>query len=138
MRTAKFGILLLILVLAGCLFSLKTLERCVAQTTQQLKAAQALAQAGNLNAAAQAADGARRSWERWEAFLGSVLRHDEADDLRFAFARLSGFAAENDRNEFRAECAELIARVEHILTMEQPKLHNFLVVVADNSSAASV
>lgn len=128
MRTAKFGILLLAVILAGCLFTLKTLDRCVGETAQQLKVAQALAGVGNLTAAAQAADGARRSWERWQTFLGSVLRHDEADDLRFSFARLSGFAAENNRDEFRAECAELIARVEHIRDMEQPKLHNFLTV----------
>ena len=126
MRTAKFGIILLVLILAGCLFMLKTLDCCISETTQQLKAAQAFAGAGNLAAAMQAADGARRSWDRWEMFLGSVLRHDEADDLHFAFARLSGFAAGNNSDEFRAECAELIARVEHIRKMEQPKLHNFL------------
>ncbi len=128
MRTAKFALTVLLVLLAICLLNLRLLDRCISETTRCLETAQTLAQSGDLAAAALAVEQAQRIWDRWETFLGSVARHDELDELRYTFARLPGFAADNNSDEFRAQCAELIARVKHIREMERPSLHNILSV----------
>ncbi len=126
MRCAKFGGVLLAVLLAGCLLSLHYLSRCVSRTTAELAAARAFAEQEEFDRAVSAARDAEASWTRARTFLGSVLRHDESDDLSYSFARLPDYATPDSADEFLACCAELTARLRHILDMERPLVYNFL------------
>ncbi len=126
MRRATFGIALLTVILAGCLIHLHVLERCVDRSAGALANARTLALAGSYDAAEAAA---QRAWENWDharVFLGSVLRHSESDELGCTFARLPDYADADGAAEFCASCAELIARLSHILDTERAKLYNIL------------
>jgi hypothetical protein len=126
MRCAKFGIALLAVILAGCLVHLWALDRCITRTSEQLTAACTLAQENALDDATHAAQAAQESWENARGFLGAVLRHAEADDLSYAFARLPNYATAENAFEFCAICDELISRLAHIQDSEHPRFYNFL------------
>lgn len=126
MRCAKFGFALLGILACLCLLGLRRLEHIVTDTQSLIDSAQELAAQSRCADALDAAQQARQLWQTHRLFLGAVLRHEDADELFFLFARLPYLASGDEAAELRAACGELNERLRHILDAEQPRLYNIL------------
>ena len=69
---------------------------------------------------------AHASWESHQLFFGTVLRHDEIDNVIEEFARLESYASTEDQDDFISNCKALLARLKHIQEMERPILQNIM------------
>ena len=66
------------------------------------------------------------SWEQQQLFFGTVLRHDEIDDVTEEFTRLESYATTEDQDDFLSNCKALIARLKHVQEMEKLTLLNIM------------
>ena len=80
----------------------------------------------HLEAAGQFVLAAADEWDKHELYFGTMLRHDELDEVVGSFATLQAYLACEDGDEFLSTCAQLIRRLEHICDMEQPLPANIL------------
>ena len=122
-----FGsISLLLLLLLLCLLSTQQIAGTIDQTSVHLNAAISAQQAGLEDAAQDQIRAAEHIWRSKEAFFGTVLQHDEIDEVIIEFARLRSYAETEDQDDFLSNCNALLARLQHIQEMEYPLLQNIL------------
>ncbi len=114
------------IMLALCSYSSVQVIKAVDETTQILKTAVEADKSGNKEEALSIVKKASAAWKGHELFFGTVLRHDEVDEVVEEFARLESYASTEDQDDFRSNCRALIARLEHIQTMEKPTLQNIM------------
>lgn len=120
------GIVIIAVILGLSIGSVLMLDRYAGQAVQELRLAE---QSMTDEQSEQAADYANRAMELWRrhaGFYGAILQHVEIDEINGHFARLLSYAATDDRDEFLATCAELIALVDHLPDMEKAYYYNIL------------
>ncbi len=119
--------ILLFLVLFGlCLASAAYVSNAVQETEALLADAMTLQQHGHAREAAAVTHSAADRWNSHQTYFGTVLRHDEVDDVIREFSRLESYADTEDREEFLGNCAALLATLKHIREMEWPYIYNLL------------
>ena len=69
---------------------------------------------------------AKDYWEAQEWFLGSVLRHEDLEDVVQLFDIINIYALREDWDDYYGNCAALLARLSHISKSELPRLKNIL------------
>lgn len=126
MRHVLFSCLVLLLVLAFCLFSMFHIRAICQQALTLLSDAQESAQRSDFASCRRSVDAAMRHWTRYERYFGLTLTHAEVDDILERFAALTQYAALEDRDDFLAGCAELRFSISHLQEMELPTLENIL------------
>ena len=104
MRRLTAALVLLALLLTGCVWSRRSVEKVCTEAADALYA-------GEL-------DRARAIWEEAQPLLGALLPHEEIDETGLLFERL---AAAHDGTD-----AELLARLHHLPEMEKASLRNIL------------
>ena len=107
MRRLTAALVLLALLLTGCVWSRRSVEKVCTEAAEALYA-------GEL-------DRARAIWEEAQPLLGALLPHEEIDETGLLFERL---AAAHDENLL--DRAELLARLHHLPEMEKASLRNIL------------
>ena len=119
--------ILSIAVMVGlCIGSSCRVIRSIEVTMDLLEEAIDKKEHGHDHAVLDTIDKAEKSWTEQEVFFGTVLRHDEIDDVIEEFARLRSYAASEDQDDFLSNCKALIARLEHICSMEKPSFENIM------------
>ncbi len=113
-------------ILAFCICNSLALGHQIQQTVSQLEQARQEVSEGAYETAGQTVLAASDQWDRHEFYFGTMLRHDELDEVVGSFAALQTYAACQDGDEFLSMCAQLIKRLEHIRAMEQPLPANIL------------
>ena len=104
MRRLTAALVLLALLLCGCVWSARSVERVCKNASDALRT-------GDLAAA-------HAIWEDAQPLLGALLPHEEIDETGLLFERLA--AAETDNgDERRLDRAELLARLGHLPEMEK-------------------
>lgn len=126
MRYFWLALAILILVLAACTVSLFYLDYVVRETTEFLDQAALAAEAGDYQTAYDQVRSCLLAWESHKGGCGTLLRHDEADDVYYSLCQLEAFAKSGSNDEFMGQLAEARARVEHMRNMELPTYYNFL------------
>ena len=126
MRHVLFSCLVLLLVLAFCLFSMFHIRAICQQALTLLSDAQESAQRSDFASCRRSVDAAMRHWTRYERYFGLTLTHEQIDDSIDRFAALRQYAALGDRDDFLAGCAELRSTLEHLRQMELPTYENIL------------
>lgn len=126
MKYLYIGAAVLAAVLAGSLLCGAAVGRTLQAPLDALEQALAAADAGESEAATEHGASAKAAWERGEAFLCSILSHEELDAVKTAFAELESYGVTRSEEEFRRCCAVLITQLEHIAAMDKPLLYNFL------------
>ena len=108
MRRLTAALVLLALLLCGCVWSARSVERVCKNASDALRT-------GDLAAA-------HAIWEDAQPLLGALLPHEEIDETGLLFERL---AAEADNGgERRLDRAELLARLGHLPEMEKATVRN--------------
>lgn len=126
MRHILLSVLILLLALGFCLFSMFHIRAICQQALTLLSQAQQSAETFDFERCRADMQRAMQYWKRYERYLGLTLTHDEIDDILQRFAALAQYAALEDRDDFLAGCAELSSSIEHIREMELPSVQNIL------------
>lgn len=109
MRRLTAALVLLALLLCGCVWSARSVERVCKNASDALRT-------GDLAAA-------HAIWEDAQPLLGALLPHEEIDETGLLFERLAAAEADND-DERRLDRAELLARLGHLPEMERATVRN--------------
>ena len=126
MKFILSSLLLFSLLLGLCLFSAAYVSHAVEETELLLTDAMALQQQDRYADAAAMTHWAADRWNSHQTYFGTVLRHDEMDDVIREFSRLESYADTQDTEEYLSNCAALLATLKHIREMEWPYLYNLL------------
>lgn len=113
-------------MLLFCIGNAIYLHETIDETATLLEAAGVEMKNGDCDAAAFSVEQAARQWQSHSLYYGTVLRHDETDEVIGGFAALGAYADCGDTDEFSSLCAQLIRQLEHIAGMEQPLAENVL------------
>ena len=111
MRLLTAALVLLALLLTGCVWSRRSVEKVCTEAADALYA-------GEL-------DRARAIWEEAQPLLGALLPHEEIDETGLLFERLAA-AHDGTDDENLLDRAELLARLHHLPEMEKASLRNIL------------
>lgn len=109
MRRLTAALVLLALLLCGCVWSARSVERVCKNASDALRT-------GDLAAA-------HAIWEDAQPLLGALLPHEEIDETGLLFERLAAAEAD-DGGERRLDRAELLARLGHLPEMEKATVRN--------------
>lgn len=117
---------ILLVCLAFSLISLFVILDVCNQTSNLLEQSLSSASAEDFQVAEQTLRQAEQAWREKENFLGIVLRHDDMDEILTVFSELKQYAQVEDLDDYRANCAKLLAAIDHVRQTEKPKLPNIL------------
>ncbi len=124
MKYLWLGLALLAAVLACSLWACATLDYHTTQTIEAVYEVRACAERGDYEGALLASRKAQERWQQTEGLLGVLLKHDEADNVKFEFAELTASAEALQEDELLPHCDKLIAMLEHISEMEKAHYYN--------------
>lgn len=126
MKFIAVSLTMLVLILVFCIFTSVRVMEAVDVTAELLEGAVTAENQAQTDRALAFVRSATETWKHHEVFFGTVLRHDEIDNVLSEFARLESYAITRDREEFLANCASLLAQLEHIREMELPTFQNIM------------
>ena len=121
---AACGILLLLLGLT--LVNGRYARGLTDGTAAELERARTLAEEGNWEGAAEAAEGAFRRWQSNAFYLHTVMRHEDADQILRTFHQVRQFLRERDWGQYAAASADLIVQLGLLSDKESAALDNVL------------
>ena len=124
MKQVLIAVLTLVVVLAFCIFTCGNVRSAAATSLSALRLAQVQSERGDFTNAADAVLAASQNWKAHERFFDVVLRHSEVDEISTVFSSLYQYALARDADDFAAQCAEMIARIQHIRQMQLPTASN--------------
>lgn len=131
------GGILAVLLTVSLLLGLAVANRAT-ETAELLSRAAETMDAGDFSTAREEGMKAAQLWETHAHFLSTLVAHDELDEIAEGFRRLSAYAKEEKRAEFRSQCQVLIFRLEHVAQMDLPFYYNFLSFALDPSPCYAV
>lgn len=126
MKFIIISLLLLSVMLFLCMYASSQVIQAVQTTSSLLEESIAAEENGDKEHSLQMLRAARDQWRKHETFFGTVLRHDEIDNVIEEFAKLESYASTEDQDDFRSNCAALLARLAHIGQMEKPTFENIM------------
>ena len=124
MKHLLIAFLILALCLSFCIWSCLYVRAAVSPVLDALRLARTHALDGNFAAARGTVEQAGELWGSYEGLFGVLMRHNETDEIRSSFAALREYADFEDADDFSADCAELIVRLQHLRTMQLPTVAN--------------
>ncbi len=119
-----FGLLLSMLTATlGNAFYLRELAQTV---TEQLEAAEAMAQRGAWEQADIITRQCFSHWTDQHTYLHIIARHSDTDEILISFRAVMQYLSLEEMDQYAAENRDLITRIELLAEMEQPDLLNIL------------
>lgn len=126
MKQMWIALCILGLLFAGTLVHSFYIEGFVQELTATLEQAEAQAEQGSWDRAAQLTQTARDSWEKRLFYLHITLRHSDTDGVYTGFREVAEFIQCRESGEYSAANAHLIANLELLAEAEQFTLENIL------------
>ena len=124
MKHVLIASVILLAVLAFCIFSVYFVRTSAAQTLEALTVSYQYARNHNFSAAAAALSGAEQSWKKHEDFYSSVLAHDEVDQVASDLAELRQYVLVSDYDDYLAVVSRLMETLRHMRQVELPVYYN--------------
>lgn len=118
--------LLLILMVAFCVWATWRADQLCDQSAELLEKAGARCAQGDFDGAEALVYEAKACWDDHEGFFGIALRHTESDDVDILFPPLLETCRQEDEEEFSRRNLELIATFRHLSRAELPYYFNIL------------
>ncbi len=126
MKQMWVALCILGLLFAGTLAHSFYLEGFVQELTSTLEQAEAQAEQGSWDKAAQLTQTARDRWDAQRYYLHITLRHSNTDEVYTRFREVAEFIQCRESGEYSAANAHLIAELELLAEAEQFTVENIL------------
>lgn len=126
MRHILIAVFVLLLCLTFCIWASASVTHEIDAALSMLDTAQSRAESDNAAGAADAVGKAKALWQRREVLFGILMRHSETDEVLNRFAALEQYARIEDRDDFKACCAELSQMLRHLRGMQRFCIENVL------------
>ena len=126
MRRLCIAVSLLLLVLAGALWSTHFLGTITGEMTILLTRAETLGEGGSWEEALSLTRQAEQLWEEHETFFHIILRHSDTDDVTYSFKEVKEFLHCREGGEYSAANAVLLGRIYLLYEQERCNLKNLL------------
>lgn len=110
MRRPLIALLLLAALLAGCVWSDRSLERAVRDIEQAVRQDDLA--------------GAQQLWSEAQPLLGALLMHEELDQTDRLFARAMQAREIGEDSDFSIERAELLSQLSHLPELDEASIKN--------------
>ncbi len=120
------AIALVLIVISGCVAGEIVVNRCNDKISAAIDNATALAEAGDIVKAEEAANQTEASFSECEGALAVFINHTLVEDLGEQIARLPTLATEETKAEFLSELASARVMLIHIVRDNKPTLLNIL------------
>lgn len=117
---------ILILLLALSLWHVHALGGLTAAVWDTLAQAEAAAEAGDWDEAAQLTRRAEGRWRERDFYLHITLQHKVMDEVELSFAEVHEFLQNREAGEYSAANARLMQRLALLGEAERPSLENLL------------
>lgn len=124
MKRLATAVILLIVVLALCVGSQWKLRRMTDGWIAEVEHSAALAGQNETDSAHAALAKVRDEWKASLPLLGSMLPHDELDQIERLFETALQAAENGDEREYLLQAAELRALLAHLPERDAPKIQN--------------
>ena len=111
MSRFRFGLGLLIVLFAVCLFSQLRMAAIQKPIAEQISQAEIYAAQGDWRKAAVKLEKAKKNWEAHRTFVSALADHQPLEDIECLFAMLNTYAEQQDETEFRSACQDLHRRI---------------------------
>ena len=118
--------LLLILMVAFCVWATWRADQLCTSSSELLEKAGARCAQGDFDGAKDYVDQAKKTWEDHEGFFGMALRHTESEEIDILFPPLLETCRQKDAEEFSRRNLELIATFQRLSRIELPYYFNIL------------
>lgn len=126
MKHLIYSVAVLMTVTVFCAANTIYMGRIVDETSGHISNAITLAEDGKWNEAQEQCSQASEYWTSKEKYLGMVLNHNISDQITEGLPSLDKLAKWQEIGEFTSQAAEMLTYLEHIKSMESPKLSNIL------------
>lgn len=126
MKHFAFSCAVIFLILGLALWNAHDIERDIAPLCASLEQARNDASAKDWGRVLSAVSEAAEDWHARYERMHYVIAHSQLDEADCLFARLLSLAQAQDMPGFRAEAAELIARLTDLAESQQLTLRNIL------------
>jgi len=126
MRRLCIAVSLLLLVLAGALWSTRHLGSITGEMTALLTRAETLGEGGSWEEALSLTRQAEGLWEEHATFFHIILRHSDTDDITHSFQEVKEFLQCREGGEYSAANAVLLGRIYLLYEQERCNLKNLL------------
>jgi len=107
MKRSILGFVMLLILLAGGIFTSRYMQRCHRDMGKQLQSAAHYAQAGRWPQAKAALHGAETDWKQQWGITAALSDHAPMEQVNDLLARLKVYARAEDPVQFAAVCARL-------------------------------
>ena len=126
MKKGWLAIGLLAGMVALSLWHVSALRGLTTELGEQLRRAEALAEQGDWDKAAELTRAASERWDGRAFYLHVTLDHKTADDIAVGFAETLEFLEWQEAGEYSAANARLMEQLELLGEVERPNLENLL------------
>lgn len=113
----------LVILLLFCILCVYTVGR---EAKTAIELTEKAFHAQEREAAVSAVIQAEEFWRSREWFFGTVLRHDDLEDVVQLYSIIAVYAQREDWDDYYGNCAALLARLEHISVTERFRLQNIM------------
>lgn len=126
MKKGWLAVGLLAGMVALSLWHVSALGELTTDLEERLSRAEALAESGDWERAAEVTKEASEQWENRAFYLHVTLDHKTADDIAVGFAETLEFLAWRETGEYSAANARLMEQLKLLGEVERPNLENLL------------
>lgn len=126
MKRFWIGLSILILLLAGGIGAMVSMDKAMSQVTDHLRRAQQAAAAGDLEQAERWAQDAQQSWGKSRPLAACLAEHGPLELVDQGFSELEAWAGAGDCAQYEALCHILEHQVQALVEEETPRYYNIL------------
>lgn len=126
MKRLYIALAILALVFAGTMFNARYLNSLTTDLTTLLERAEARAESGDWRATANLTEQADKLWNDHTLYLHIFLRHSDTDDVEVGLHEVAEFIQMEERGEYSAANARLVAEIGLLYEAEQLSIKNIL------------
>lgn len=109
-----------------CIFCCVVVHAIGQQAQQAIQLTELAQQAETAQEAVALVKQAETFWESREWFFGTVMRHDDLEDIMQLYAILKAYALREDWDDYYGNCAAVLSRLRHISITERFRLQNIM------------
>lgn len=126
MKSFKLAIVLLILIIAGSIVYIYSLNNASNILVSEISNLEDSVKSSNWDSAEKQVDTLQNKWNKTEKWMSTLIDHQEIDSIQLTLAKLTQYVHEKETTDIMAESASLKLLIKHIPGKEKVDLTNLL------------